>query len=209
MLGRGSLGGGYLLSHFRSTIGVVRLNFSVRNGKRWNPHAITTFVSFQTPNQWRCDGVNPSTGTRTQTDCAATGADAARFRRLLTIDSHERTRAVSRQRCFAFVCLLATANGFPRRRGSRQESLRVISTARLNVSPRVHLPPIYVVVCNDPHGDLILWLASRLDAFSAYPYPTRLPGSAPGGTTGTPEVGPTRSSRTSVRATQISRAHNR
>ena len=42
-----SVGGGYLLSHFRSTIGVVRLNFSVRNGKRWNPHAITTLVRFQ------------------------------------------------------------------------------------------------------------------------------------------------------------------
>ena len=40
---RGS-GGGYLLSHFRSTIGVVRLNFSVRNGKRWIPHAITTLM---------------------------------------------------------------------------------------------------------------------------------------------------------------------
>ena len=40
------LGGGYLLSHFRSTIGVVRLNFSVRNGKRWDPHAITTLVRF-------------------------------------------------------------------------------------------------------------------------------------------------------------------
>gem|GEM_PF-3388695 len=39
------LGGDYLLSHFRSTIGVVRLNFSVRNGKRWNPHAIITLVS--------------------------------------------------------------------------------------------------------------------------------------------------------------------
>ena len=43
--GSGS-GGGYLLSHFRSTIGVVRLNFSVRNGKRWIPHAITTLVFF-------------------------------------------------------------------------------------------------------------------------------------------------------------------
>ena len=38
--------GGDLLSHFRSTIGAVRFNFSVRNGKRWNPHAITTLVSF-------------------------------------------------------------------------------------------------------------------------------------------------------------------
>ena len=35
-------GGGYLLSHFRSIIGVERFNFSVRNGKRWNPFAITT-----------------------------------------------------------------------------------------------------------------------------------------------------------------------
>ena len=42
---RGSRGG-YLLSHFRSTIGVVRLNFSVRNGKRWIPHAIATLVPF-------------------------------------------------------------------------------------------------------------------------------------------------------------------
>ena len=34
--------GGYLLSHLRSTIGVDGLNFSVRNGKRWNPDAIAT-----------------------------------------------------------------------------------------------------------------------------------------------------------------------
>ena len=46
---RSRLGGGYLLSHFRSTIGVVRLNFSVRNGKRWDPHAITTLVRFVRP----------------------------------------------------------------------------------------------------------------------------------------------------------------
>ncbi len=35
--------GGYLLSHIVcSTIGAIGLNFSVRNGKRWNPNAITT-----------------------------------------------------------------------------------------------------------------------------------------------------------------------
>ena len=34
--------GGDLLSHLRSTIGVNGLNFSVRNGKRWNPAAIAT-----------------------------------------------------------------------------------------------------------------------------------------------------------------------
>ena len=37
--------GGYLLSHFRTTIGVTGFNFSVRNGKRWSPRAITTLVS--------------------------------------------------------------------------------------------------------------------------------------------------------------------
>ncbi len=40
------IGGGYLLSHFRSTIGVAGFNFSVRNGKRWSPRAIATLVRF-------------------------------------------------------------------------------------------------------------------------------------------------------------------
>ena len=36
-----------LLSHVCSTIGAGRLNFSVRNGKRWNPAAIVTLRSFR------------------------------------------------------------------------------------------------------------------------------------------------------------------
>ena len=40
--GPGRRGGGYLLSHFRSIIGVVRFNFSVRDGKRWSPDAMAT-----------------------------------------------------------------------------------------------------------------------------------------------------------------------
>ena len=56
---RGS-GGGYLLSHFRSTIGVGRLNFSVRNGKRWIPHAITTLMRFRlVPPSCIADWVGP------------------------------------------------------------------------------------------------------------------------------------------------------
>ena len=38
--------GGLLLSRFRSTIGAGGLNFSVRNGKRWDPAAITTLIFF-------------------------------------------------------------------------------------------------------------------------------------------------------------------
>ena len=41
---QGFLSGGYLLSHLRSTIGAVRFNFSVRNGKRWSPDTITTLI---------------------------------------------------------------------------------------------------------------------------------------------------------------------
>ena len=44
--------GGYLLSHKRSTIGVTRLNFSVRNGKRWNPCAIATWISLNNHDHW-------------------------------------------------------------------------------------------------------------------------------------------------------------
>ena len=43
---------------------------------------------------------------------------------------------------------------------------------------------------------LILRWASHLDAFSGYPFRTWLPGGAAGATTGTPEVRPSRSSRT-------------
>ena len=38
-------GGDYLLFRFRSTIGVIRFNFSVRNGKRWSPYALIALVS--------------------------------------------------------------------------------------------------------------------------------------------------------------------
>ena len=41
---RGSGRGGYLLSRFRSIIDVVRFNCSVRNGKRWSPHAMAALV---------------------------------------------------------------------------------------------------------------------------------------------------------------------
>ena len=58
-------------------------------------------------------------------------------------------------------------------------------------------------------GGLISGPASRLDAFSAYPFRTRLPGRAPGGATGSPLVRPSRSSRTKDRAPQASNARNR
>src|SRR5690606_2712907 len=58
-------------------------------------------------------------------------------------------------------------------------------------------------------GILILELASRLDAFSGYPFRTWLLGNAIGMTTETPGVRPSRSSRTRDSSPQDSYAHGR
>ena len=93
-------------------------------------------------------------------------------------------------------------------------SPRPISTRQLNASRRLHFEPINLVVYKgsylvNPVGYLILRTASRLDAFSVYPIRTQLPCRAIGMTTGTPEVRPSRSSRTRDSSHQISCAHDR
>ena len=90
-------------------------------------------------------------------------------------------------------------------------SPRPISTGRLNTSPCVHLRPINLVVYQGPYpvnpvGDLISRQASRLDAFSAYPFRRSPTSRALGRTTGTRELRPSRSSRTRDSSPQISYA---
>ena len=91
-------------------------------------------------------------------------------------------------------------------------SLRPISTFQLNALLHLHLRPINVIVSHGSYalrqGDLFLWGASYLDAFSTYPVHTWLPSYALGSTTGAPEVCPSRSSRTKNSSTQISNAHS-
>ena len=53
--------------------------------------------------------------------------------------------------------------------GSNQ-AYRAISTGQLNALLRLHLRPIDVVVYHGPRGYLVLRGASRLDAFSGYPF---------------------------------------
>ena len=76
------------------------------------------------------------------------------------------------------------------------------------LTPHSYLPRSLQGVLLISEGYLIVRGASRLDAFSVYPFPTWLPGHAPGGATGTPEVSPSRSSRTKDSSSQISYAHN-
>ena len=90
-------------------------------------------------------------------------------------------------------------------------SPRPISSSQLHTLPYFHLCPIYLVVFKGSYffrmGYLILRGASRLDAFSVYPFRTWLPGRRLGSLTGTPAVRPSRSSRTKDSSSQISCAH--
>jgi hypothetical protein len=58
-------------------------------------------------------------------------------------------------------------------------------------------------------GNLVSKRVSRLDAFSAYPFPAWLPSDALSRTTGTPEAGPPQSSRTRGEPSQVSYTHGR
>ena len=77
---------------------------------------------------------------------------------------------------------------------------RPISTASLQTLRLFHSQPIYLIVCKGSYSllmrSLISGRASRLDAFSVYPFRMRLSGRATGVTTGTPLIRPLRSSRT-------------
>src|SRR5262245_56103678 len=90
-------------------------------------------------------------------------------------------------------------------------SPRPISTSQLSLLLGLHVWPINPLVWVGALplggvGYLVLKRVSRLDAFSGYPFRTWLTSRAPGGTTGTPEVRPSRSSRTRDRSSQVSYA---
>ena len=148
-----------------STIGVTKLNFSVRDGKRWNLRAIIT---------WNASArqTGKKHGMTIQKTQPLSGQPST------CITRTQKVRAISNARLWClhlYTCILSTS----------------WSVTALII------------------GYLILQMASCLDAFSTYPNQTWIPSNAPGGTTGKPEVCPTRSSRTSVRTAQISCAHDR
>ena len=86
-----------------------------------------------------------------------------------------------------------------------------ISNSQLRALLHFHPCPIYLVVFKGVYffrmGYLILRGASRLDAFSVYPFRAWLPGYRLGSLTGTPAVRPSLSSRTKDSSSQISYAH--
>ena len=89
---------------------------------------------------------------------------------------------------------------------------RTVSIGHLNTLLYLQLQPINLIVSKGSYsfrmGNLILWSASRLDAFSVYQIQTWLLCYAFGKTTDAPVVRPSRSSRTKDSSTQISCAHD-
>ena len=120
--------------------------------------------------------------------------------------------------CFANVCLRTHRPrnaSIPRPPVRRQPLVQAfwssphpISNSQLRTLLHFHLCPIYLVVFKGVYsirmGDLILRGASRLDAFSVYPFQAWLPGDALGSAAGTPAACPARSSRTKARSSQTS-----
>ena len=94
-----------------------------------------------------------------------------------------------------------------------RSSPRPISIIKLHPLPNFHRWPIYLIVSEGSYLLLAVAIlfsrgASRLDAFSVYPFRTSLPSRAIGMTTVAPEVRPSRSSRTRDSSHQNSCAHD-
>src|SRR5581483_3630793 len=93
-------------------------------------------------------------------------------------------------------------------------SARALGVVRSRLAPLTRPPYVgrrlqpHLLDSHEPTRGLIWRRASHLDAFSGYHCPTWLPGGALGRTTGTPAVGPSRSSRTRDSPSQTSYAHS-
>ena len=147
--------GGYLLSHFRSIIDVVRFNFSVRNGKRWSPHAIATLSSFAVSavfldsDLYKVKRVHrkrvPSFSFNLATIYRLTCPQPPYVCVVRRIKSEVLSWLLCRTTVL-FTFLFWDVS---------QERVWAISIARLNALLRIHLRPIYVIVSDGPYVEIL------------------------------------------------------
>ena len=165
-----------------STIDVLRLNFCVRNGNRWNPQAIATAKGEQVfVGRVLWCGLCGSRRARAPTHTLTTVQEGRIISALvLDIDKFQ-----------AFDRLVSSSS--IRYRTSTDD----LSPCSLQGVSHACAPGIF----------FLRWV-SRLDAFSVYPFRTSLPCYAVGTTTVAPEVRPFRSSRTRNSSSHDSYAHD-
>ena len=91
------------------------------------------------------------------------------FARAMTTKPKKKHQTSKRKLHYASSCLIRVAFRSRASTGSNQ-AYRTISTGQLNALLRLHLRPIDEVVYLGSQGYLVLRGASRLDAFSGYPF---------------------------------------
>ncbi len=149
----------------------MRLDFSVRNGKRYFPHDKAPeqkiLYVLCTSQKKQEKGYASSCVTRMGLE-PTTPAVGRRHSSQLNYQA-QRTSSVKCTKLFLMNLPTTTVGRMISRFPNRN---RAISTPRLNALLRVHLVPINVIISHGPQRRLILELASHLDAFSAYPFRT-------------------------------------
>ena len=148
--------GGDLLSHVlrRSTIGAVALNCRVRDGIGCFAHAMTT-----KPRKKHQPCLPQGSTAKGELVCVAN------LRPFWFLPGTFVPGTISFIQVGTLMCMLLSQSST----GSNQ-AYRAISTGQLNALLRLHLRPIDVVVYHGSQGYLVLRGASRLDAFSGYPF---------------------------------------
>ncbi len=185
----------------RSIIGPAGLNFRVRDGNGCFPRGMATRKLV-----WLARGVLDRSGRA----CRCGTAQREQWNEVAAAELLDSTHP---------SWLASAAVGLPGCEVPGKfygQAERPISTGKLHALLRFHIPPIKEVVFLRPSesdesdlGDLILGRASRLDAFSGYPFRTSLPSRAAGATARSQEVRPSRSFRTRDSSPQVSCAHTR
>ena len=126
--------------------------------------------------------------TLPHTKCSTIGEEAFHGRVRFTVvfgmgTCGSRLSMATRKAIVCDACVQCTDGSVSELKQQYGQASRLISTGRLNTSPCLYLRPIEQMVCLFPSGPsrgrgcLILRRASRLDAFSGYPFRTWLPGS--------------------------------
>ena len=129
------------------------LNFSVRNGKRWTPMLWSpTLVGWMTCIcRWYSSPIS--------------------WWRLLVWSIFLKIYLIMLEYTVATGNCTWTELTCKHESGSREENDRAISTARLNTSLRVHLPPIYVVIFYGSQGKTHLVGGFALRCFQCLSHP--------------------------------------
>ena len=151
--------GGDLLSQglSPSTIGATALNFRVRDGTGRFARAMTTKPSkYQKPPSF---GICGRHGICEANACCRRPVMHGLFSKSGRFLDQ---RVVQVSFCFLVFTRLSVTG--------TDQAYRAISTGQLNALLHLHLRPIDVVVFHGPQGYLVLRGASRLDAFSGYPF---------------------------------------